>query len=353
MTGRILPFVPSALALLALAGGCVPDFGVDLSAVRSPKLLAISASPAELKGGQVATLTALVAAPPGSSAPSVSWSMCLARKPLTELGPVNPDCLDPGSNAERLSLGEGESAVATLDEDVCRLFGPHRPAQTADGPAGRPVDPDVTGGFYQPIVASLGGVASLAAVRIDCDPANLNRDEALRYRRLYRPNENPRLAALSFGVGDDAPERELPSDGTPTKIKAGSRLTLRASWDDCPTDSTCGDGYCTSEEDHSTCEQDCGGEPRGCAGAEAYVWYNRASQRIEARREGITVAWFSSSGGFENEQTGLAETEAASVFHTDNRWRVGETAGDATVWIVMRDSRGGQSWRTLAVHVSP
>jgi hypothetical protein len=344
--------LPPAFVFVALASGCVPDFGVDLSAVREPKLLAIASSPAELKGEETATLRALVAVPPGRSAPSISWSLCLERKPLTELGPVNPACLDAGGDAERIELGQGESATATLPEDTCRLFGPRRPMQTADGPVGRPVDPDITGGFYQPIVAELDGVASLGAVRIDCDPANLNRDDALRFRAEYRANENPRITALTFGVNGE-PDRDLPVDGAPLEIKAGSRVTLHASWDDCPTESTCGDGYCTANEDKSTCEADCGTEPRGCAGSESYIWYNRETQRIEPRQEGISVAWFTSSGGFDDEQTGLAEAEATSTRQTDNQWRVGDRAGSALLWVVVRDSRGGQSWLTASVEVTP
>lgn len=353
MTSPTLLRLPLTFMWIALASGCVPDFGVDLSAVREPKLLAIASSPAELKGEETTTLSALVAVPPGRSSPSVSWSLCLERKPLTELGPVNPECLDARGDAARIELGEGESATATLPEDTCRLFGPRRPMQTADGPVGRPVDPDITGGFYQPIVAHLDGVASLGAVRIDCDPANLNRDDALRFRAEYRVNENPRIAALTFGVDGERADRDLPTDGTPLEVKAGSQLTVRASWDECPTESTCGDGYCTAEEDRMTCEADCGSEPRGCPGSEHYVWFNRETQRIESRRESITVAWFASSGGFESEQTGLAEDEATATLHTDNRWRVGDAAGAATLWVVMRDSRGGQSWRTVAVEITP
>jgi hypothetical protein len=341
------------LALLALLSGCVPDFGVDLSAISEPKLLAIASSPAELKGGETTTFSALLAVPPGRSAPPVSWSVCLERKPLTELGPVNPACLDTGGDAERIELGQGQSVTATLPEDACRLFGPLRPMQTADGPAGRPVDPDITGGFYQPVVTSLAGEVALGAVRIDCDPANLNREDALRFRAEYRVNENPRIAALTYGVGDEPAERALPSNGSPLETKAGSWLTLRARWEECPSESTCGDGYCTAGEDRMTCEEDCGTEPRGCSGSERYVWYNRETQRIEPRREGIFVAWYASSGGFESEQTGLAETEADRIEHTENRWRIGDTAGAATIWIVMRDSRGGQSWVTIPVDVSP
>lgn len=354
MTDSALLRFASTLALL-LSSGCVPDFGVDLSAIREPKLLAIASNPAEAKGEETTTLTALVAVPPGATAPPVSWSVCLARKPLTELGPVSPACLEPGSATDRIELGAGDSVLAKLPEDTCRLFGPRRPMQTADGPVGRPVDPDITGGFYQPVVATFEGAPSLGAVRIDCDPANLNRDDALRYRAEYRRNENPRIAKVSYRIGSESTEHDLPLDDAPVQVRTGSELTLRTSWDDCPSESSCGDGYCTANEDKTTCAEDCGTEPRGCGGAERYVWYNRETLAIEPRREGITVAWFTSSGTFGSEQTGLAEeeVEAGGVTSTQNRWVVGEQTGPASIWLVIRDSRGGQSWQTLHVDVAP
>lgn len=360
------------LALLAfpLLGACVPDFSTDLSALREPRLLAVSADPPEAGANKEVTLTALVAVPEGATAPRLDWSLCLARKSLTELGPVNPACLGiepasegPGDSSgaggaadaepENLlvPLGSGETARARLDKDVCKLFGPLRPPPVMGQPAGRPVDPDVTGGFYQPIVARLGDVPSLGAIRIDCDPVNVSRDEALAYRRSYRTNENPRLDSLSIRKGDTT--RELDGE-VPFEVKAGSEVTLRAAWVACPSTSECGDGYCTAEEDASNCADDCAaGKARGCPGAESYVWYDRESNRIEPRREAMSVAWYASKGGFESEQTGLDEDQASTATHTSNVWRVGTTVGRATIWVVVRDSRGGQSWRMHAVEIVP
>jgi hypothetical protein len=214
------------------------------------------------------------------------------------------------------------------------------------------VDPDITGGFYQPIVASLDGVNSLGAIRIDCDPTNLNRDEAVAYRQQYRPNENPSLSAVSLisAAGDSV---TLDETGEPTPVRAGSRLTVRASWDDCPSQSACGDGYCTTGEDGTSCAEDCSaGVVHGCTGAESYVWHNRESNRVEPRREGISVAWYASSGHFDAEQTGLSEREARSRRFTRNTWSVGQAHKTATLWLVIRDTRGGQSWRTFHFSVT-
>jgi hypothetical protein len=347
---------PLVFALLATAvvSGCVPDLETDLSALREPRLLAIAASPPETQARKKTTLSALVATPPGTSVSPLAWRLCIARKPLTELGPVNQDCLDPAADSETvLDLGRGDSAEVTLDQDVCKVFGPLRPTPAAGEPAGRPVDPDITGGFYQPVVAELAGVTSLGSIRIDCDPTNLNRDDALAFRQQYRVNENPQLRALSISK-DGAPSTDLTNDSSAVAVKAGTSVDFRATWDDCPDASECGDGYCTANEDATSCAADCtAGQAHGCTGAERFVWYNREKHRIEARREGISVAWYSSGGHFDSEQTGLAEAETASRQQTDNTWRVGSNAGPATVWLVIRDTRGGQSWKTFHFDVSP
>lgn len=348
---------PRSLLVAALTsslglGACVPDFGTDLSALRAPRLLAISASPAETQARKQTTLTALIAAPPGRETSAPSWKLCLARKPLTELGPVNPECLEPDPDPAAVQeLGSGESVPATLDADVCKLFGPLRPSATAGEAAGRPVDPDITGGFYQPIAAHLSDEVSLGAIRIDCDPANINRDQAVLFRQQYRVNENPRLSSVGV-VSGSAVEALSPDE--PQDIKAGSSLTLRAAWDSCPTESTCGDQYCTANEDAASCAEDCKvGEAHGCPGAEQYAWYDREDQRVESRSEAISVAWYTSSGHFDSEQTGLEEGEASSTRSTDNIWRVGELSGEATLWLVIRDSRGGQSWWIQPFNVTP
>lgn len=373
----VTPLVTRSLLFASAAcllGACVPDFSTDLSELREPRLLAIASEPAEAGATKQVTLSALVAVPDDSAAPPLDWSVCMARKSLTELGPVNPVCLgleatgeppateSPGAGGASASassepapallpLGSGASVQAKLDADVCKLFGPLRPPPKMGQAAGRPVDPDITGGFYQPIIAALGQVPSLGAVRIDCDPANVARDDALEYRRRYRANENPRIDTLALRSSEAV--TELDPDAR-VDVKPGSHLELRAAWLECPTSSECGDGYCTADEDAANCAADCAaGQAHGCPGAEPYVWYNRESSRIEPRFEAISVAWYASSGHFESEQTGLDEAQARSSHQIDNVWHVGAAAGNATVWVVVRDSRGGQSWRVQRFRVAP
>jgi hypothetical protein len=350
-----------SLALVA----CMPDFETDLSALREPRVLALMATPAEAREGQSTTLRALVAAPEGTPSPDVDFRLCLARKPLTELGPVSPDCLrldaselEPesggsdgtateGTGAVQL-LGRGLEVAATLPRDACKRFGPLRPPPQEGAPTGRPVDPDTTGGFYQPFVARLGQTLSIGSVRIDCDLATASRDSSGSYREQYRPNENPVLS------GVELENEPLPLDDmqAPREVHVGDELALVASWDDCPTVSTCGDGFCTANEDRVSCVDDCA-VPRGCGGSERYVWYDAERRRVEPRREAITVAWYASRGRFREEQTGLDESEAEGGRRTANHWRVGNEVGSATLWLVVRDSRGGQSWRSLRFSVVP
>jgi hypothetical protein len=340
-------FPVHSLLLAISATACVPDFDDDLSRITQPQLLALRGTPAEAKENGDSVLEALVAVPPGEEAPSVQFGLCLARKPLTQLGPVNQDCLLPNPPTDALlPLGNGTQVSAKLPADACRLFGPLRPAEEAGKPSGRPVDPDVTGGFYQPFIARLGDQVSVGSVRIDCDLSGAASDQSIKYRQQYRINENPQLARITRRDGGDL------NEGATEPVSAGSHVRLDAKWEACPSSSSCGDGFCTANEDTTSCAEDCL-TPRGCTGAERYVSYDPEKQAVVARREGITVAWFASRGHFENEQTGLSEDEASSSTETQNSWSVGNEPGPATVWLVIRDTRGGQSWKTLHFEVSP
>lgn len=339
-------FVVTVVWATAL-GGCVPDFDEDLSRLTEPRLLALRTTPAEAKPGGETEVEALIAVPDGQDAPETQFGLCLARKPLTQLGPVSQDCLAPNAPpATLVPLGQGSGTKLKLPEDACRLFGPLQPPPEGGKPSGRAVDPDITGGFYQPFVARLGEEASVGAVRIDCDLGGVGRDEAVKYRQQYRSNENPQLSRVAPVAGESLDE------AVTAPVRAGSRVTLEAEWQACPAVSSCGDGFCTVEEDMSSCAEDCT-TPHGCGGSERYVWYDAAKRSVAPRREGIKVAWFASRGHFDEEQTGASEAEAATATKTRNAWLVGSQAGPATLWLVIRDTRGGQSWKTFHFEVTP
>jgi len=355
-------FVPIAVTLatvatLATNGGCVPTFDDDLSSVERPRILAVQATPAEARPGERVELSALVAGGDGVEVPELRWALCHARKPLTELGPAAQECLELlGRDEEILEpLGSGLEVGASLPDDACRQFGPDAPFADDGTLAGRPVDPDVTGGYHQPVV--VGGAqegaeglgAVLGTVRLSCGARNVTDAEAIRFNAGYRPNENPAMERLEITRGGEVSILEAGS-GESVRVSPGERVELRVVWPECPTEPVCGDGMCTAGENQVTCAEDCRDAPRGCAGAESYLWANPETRRVEERREAMSVAWYATGGAFEHERTGRSELEGDEP-SSSNRWVASSRAGTVQVWIVLRDERGGVGWARYLVEV--
>lgn len=345
----------SCLLLAALSGvACVPTFDDNLPLITEPVVLAVQTEPAEVTPGAQVTLTGLVGTPdPNASSPSLVWGLCTARKPLTELGPVSPTCIQPPSSAPDVitDLGRGTSVMATVPADACRLFGPSLPPPMNGEPAGRPVDPDPTGGFYQPVGATLAssGVTTLGAVRIFCPPSGLDLEQARDFNSSYRNNQNPIFASIAvLSAGGDA--TPIPDDATsPLRVAPGKSLRFQASWEACPTTATCGDGVCSPLEDRNNCADDCT-TFRGCTGAESYAFFNPDSRQLETHHEFIRVSWFSTAGRFESAVTGRDESEVDET-DTQNGWTAPSAAGEVRLWLVIRDARGGQSFRSFLISV--
>src|SRR4051812_7588163 len=254
-------FALSLSLVVSSLSGCVPTFDDNLPLIDEPTVLAIQAEPAEAAPGKQVQLSALVATPqPNAAAPELSWGLCIARKPLTELGPVNPVCIQAPGRApgEIVDLGSGATVTTTLPLDACRLFGPSLPEPMNGEPAGRPVDPDPTGGYYQPVSVTLtaSGVTSMGSVRIFCPPSGLDQQQAAEFNESYRNNQSPSIDLLS--ARSESGE-SLPIPGEPDKlpVAANQVLNLEASWHACPHSSVCGDGVCGAREDKSNCAEDC------------------------------------------------------------------------------------------------
>ncbi len=322
------------LAALACSVGCVPTFDDHLSLIESPKVLAVSSEPAEAAPGDQVQLTALVATPDVDGAtPKLSWGLCIARKPLTELGPVNPVCvqapeLAPGSI---VPLGTGSSVSATVPSnpvDACRLFGPSLPEPMNGEPAGRPVDPDPTGGYYQPIGVTLleDSVTTLGAVRIFCPPSGLDQDEAGAFNENYKRNVNPIIDSVLL-VSDSGASSPLPDEPETLHLSPGQVVQLEATW------AACSDGP-------------------PCSGAESYVVFNSDSRELDQKHESIRISWYATAGRFENAVTGRDETEFA-ISNTDNTWTAPTDSKQVRLWLVIRDARGGQTFKSFLVSVKP
>jgi hypothetical protein len=342
--------------VLLCAPACVPTFDDELSIVTEPKLLGVQSDPAEAAPGDQIALSALVATPSADApAPTLSWGLCLARKPLTELGPVNPVCLQLPERAPAgtlTALGTGPEVSATVPMDACRLFGPSLPEAMNGQPAGRPVDPDPTGGFYQPVSVTLldSQVTSLGEVRIFCPPSGLDQDEAGDFNANYRPNQNPIIATLSV-LDDSGASSAVPDEPEVVQVGVNQPLHFQATWAACPTSAVCGDGVCSALEDKSNCAEDCT-TPQGCTGAEDYAWWNPDTRELSTKHESIRVSWYATAGRFDDPVTGRDEDELGAT-STDNVWTAPNSASSVRFWLVIRDARGGQSFRSLTVSVQP
>ena len=89
-------------------------------------------------------------------------------------------------------------------------------------------------------------------------------------------------------------------------------------------------------------------EAESCFGAESYLVYDREGERLEERRETLMVSWFSSAGelGEERSDDSGGELPAAT-----NSFTAPSEPGDVRLWAVVRDDRGGVSWRVGRLRV--
>jgi hypothetical protein len=316
---------------VALSAGCQPDFGVRASSVESLRLLAVSADPPEAAPGAQVSYAALVVDGAGQrdDAP-VDWAYCKKQKALAQLDDVDPLCFV--FTADYLvPLGTGTTATGKLPSDACSLFGPDVPPAMPGMPPGRPVDPDATGGFYQPLRlilpdpsdAMFPDVLGLGESRVVCGLSGATAEVVKEFSATYRLNERPTLASLS-AVGA-ATTVLAPDDGTGAglSVKAGSKTTLRAAWSACAADAACG-------------------------GAETYARYDPATGTLQHPREVLTVSWFATAGTFAFDSTSAANAGDVSV---DDAWTAPSAAGAVKLWAVLRDDRGGVSWERYAVDV--
>jgi hypothetical protein len=375
-----------AAAVVALLVGCKPHLDDAVSLVTTARVLAVrtevvganapganapgagvAAREAEARITESVTLSALFVDGAGVVTPSpLAWSFCDDRKPLAELGPVNPRCLDVAATG-LTALGVGSTAMGDLPTDACQQFGPDAPQPQAGQPPGRPVNPDPSGGYYQPIRVLVPGAdgptITIAETRVLCTLASFSSDVVAAYRQRYHRNSNPEVAA--FGIkGAAAPWAASDANGTSNPVGVGQRLELEVSWPDCPVTDTAGDGVCGPEETGTTCgtcgpgiavtRDDCCVDvncthARGCSGAERYARLDPASGVLVARRESMAVAWFATAGTFAIERAGRDNDDLAVT--SDNTWQAPDAPGLVTMWVVLRDERGGVGWRQVTLDV--
>jgi hypothetical protein len=277
--------------VLVPALGCQNALDQRLAIVDGPRVLAIISSPAEAKPGTQVAYSALLASQNGPLAAVPAWALCTAPKPPTEDNAVSDPCIDDPS-----ALVAIDPTAATIPANACMQFGPDVP------PGGfRPRDPDPTGGYYQPVRADVTGAdLAFGFTRITCNLAAAPPDVAQQYKTMYVANANPTLSVSA-----------------PTDVTAGSDVPITASWP--------------------------------AAAAESYLYYDQTSQTLVTRREAMRVSWYASGGALPVDASAVGEDDPATSLSTT--WRAPPAAGQAWLWIVLRDSRGGITTQVLAVTV--
>ncbi|HEX8795202.1 MAG TPA: hypothetical protein VF765_29845, partial [Polyangiaceae bacterium] len=226
------------------------------------------------------------------SGPPVAWDFCTAPKPITEDNVVSSACLGSGA---LVAAGAGPTTTARTPAKGCSLFGPDT------GSTGfRPRDPDATGGFYQPLRATLSGAPdAFALARIHCDLPNASADAAAAFAKAYKLNQNPQLMSLTATVSGAAVALG--------SIPAGAHVSLEARW---PASS-----------------------------AETFAYFDPSTQTVTTQREAMQVAWYTSDGSFDSESTGRSADDMTTT--SDDGWQAPDAVQTTHVWIVLRDSRGG------------
>jgi hypothetical protein len=340
-----------ALALALAFTACKPELDGRPSLVRSERVLALRSSPAEAAPGASVMYDALFVGPEGPGAEdALAWALCNERKALTESGSISGECVQLESSALSALELATDGVQANVPRDACETFGPTPKTPKAGEPNLRPVDPDTTGGFYQPVRVAVETDETRFAVgvtRLTCALGGATQEQSAAYNRRRRPNENPGLESLLLVHADGLEEPLVDAGESALVVEPGERVHLRADWAACPTEPSCGDGICSPEEQE--CADDCR-EPHGCTGSEAYVYFDPLSRQLVDRREALRVAWFATAGAFEHERTGRGADEATDT-STDNAWQAPDDATDIRLWVVLRDDRGGVGWGSYRLQV--
>ena len=353
-TSVCLNCVAIGLICVLSSVSCKPDLEGRPSLIDSPRVIAIRSEAAEVKPEQSVDFDVLLASPmDATQGPTYQWSLCTARKPLAESGPIAQACLAP-SGPDLQDLGNSPSVPAVIPKDVCEVFGPNPPTQKTGEPALRPVDPDTTGGYYQPVrlltqLSSGDSQYDVGVTRLLCGIAGgANQQQTATFTRDYRPNQNPSLQQISF-ISLSTRANVIVGASEQASVSHDERLTFTVTWPSCPLAAVCGDGICSASEDLSNCPSDCQ-NPQGCGGSEPYLSYDTVTQSLTNRRESIRISWYATDGTFEHDRTGRAESEADDP-NSQNTWTAPAHSALVRFWFVIRDDRRGVNWATFDLQV--
>jgi hypothetical protein len=308
-------------ALACATTACKPGVGQPAYLVTDYALLAVRGEPAEARPGANVTYEFLLASPSGTVASAqAEWEICQTPKPPSEGNAVSSACTgapDAGAGA----ADPGQPFAAPIPSKACQLFGPIAPPPVAGQPAVRPRDPDGTGGYYLPVHLWLpnlpsGALSGFALERIFCNLANAPSDAIADYNSRYQPNIDPVIDHTDL---IDAGGNRLSLDAGPQPVAASTAITLEATF--------------------------------GAGSAETFPVFNQATQKVEDQQESLSLSWFVTGGSFDHDRTGVAAGDPATT--TSNGWTAPSDRVPVYLWLVLRDSRGGTTFKSYQMEVAP
>jgi hypothetical protein len=312
-------FLLLSAAPLLLSAACKPDLGDPPSIVEGRRILAVRGTPAEAAQNDPVVYDVLAVDVDGRmAAPPIFWATCHEPKPPAEANAVSAACLTIPDEA-----GPQPTFMANMPAAACKQFGPQPPDVPRGKPPQRPRDPDVTGGFYQPVRAILdNGTTAFALERIQCPLANAPGDVTGTFKTTYKANINPKISEVRLDP-DGAPTSLFPPQPETVWVGAGGSSTVEVVW---PAETP-----------------------------ESYPVWNPGTQTLDTHREALSVAWYATAGAFDHDRTGRGESE--TELSTQNRWVPPEITGTDPLlvhfWVVLRDSRGGVDFAGFDLEVRP
>jgi hypothetical protein len=316
----------TAASVLLIAGpmGCKPAEEGRPSLLDVPRILAIQSRPADAPPGAEVSFDVLRAGSEGQvDSAGVELDFCVKRKPLAAPGMLATACLEKGPNDALIPIENAQPTAATIPAESCGIFGPKPPAPEPNQPPLRPVDPDTTGGYYQPLRVLDGNAASVGFIRIMCGLTGTTQDNSVEFGKQYRANENPGIEQVFF-ARSGGPAKVLEVD-VPPEIRPDEGIGLAVVWNEC-------DGAET------------------CSGAESYLLLDPTTNRLRVQRESIRVSWYVTGGALDRDRSGRSGDDPAN--DAQNTWVAPTAPGDYTLIAVIRDDRGGVGWAARHLRVA-
>jgi hypothetical protein len=275
----------SMLAVLACA--CVASERGSDSTVDHARIIAVIATPPESVPSASVHYRAVIAAPDGTPAPTLSWSYCRTPRSAGDNTAASPAC---ATTEERALMSTQLAIDAPVPSDACTIFGSETPSGHTSARA------DATGGYYQPLrVALAGGEAAVVRQRIACALPNAPLSAARDYAQHYVPNTAPSIQGMRV-LADGG---ELDLGRLPQREVLTIELALSVD------------------------------------ARQKYLFYDPQTGGLTIKEEQLSATWFTTDGVFDDAITQVSETTAR------NQLRRAGMGAVAELWIVVRDDRGG------------